>query len=290
MIAVLGRSGRRSGYSGGMLRIISGEFRRRLLKTPPDAEKTRPIPDRVKESLFQILRGHCEGAAVFEGFSGVGAIGLEAMSRGAKRVVMVERDREIFRLLEQNIETLGCHDRVEPICGDALGPGALARCPRPVHLVFFDPPYAMVRDPAGWGRVKGQFERLIAMLDDTGYAVLRTPWPLFHEFGPDGQPVSQVEEVSRGKKPAKADRKLDHDAKTDQRWLSADEIAEEFDKAVAGVEEDEEPGEAPAAPAEPVVEPENRREFIDLKMAGAVGPETHVYHAMAVHLYMRAKA
>lgn len=275
-----------------MLRIISGEFRRRLLATPPDAEKTRPIPDRVKESLFQILRGHCEGAAVFEGFAGVGAIGLEALSRGATRVVMVERDREIFRLLEKNIETLGCHDRVEPICGDALGPGALARCPRPVHLVFFDPPYAMVRDPAGWGRVKAQFERLIAMLDDTGYAVLRTPWPLFHEFGPDGKPVSQVEEVSRGKKPAKADRKLDHDPATDQRWLSADEIARAFDQAVDG-EEDEEldpaVGAAPEQPEEPPA-PENRREFIDLKMTGALGPETHVYHAMAVHLYMRAKS
>lgn len=272
-----------------MLRIISGQYRRRLLKTPPDAEKTRPIPDRVKESLFQILRGHCEGATVFEGFAGVGAIGLEAVSRGATRVVMVERDREIFKLLESNIETLGCHERVEPICGDALGPGALSRCPRPVHLVFFDPPYAMVRDPAGWGRVKTQFERLITMLDDTGYAVLRTPWPLFHEFAPDGTPVDQSAEAARGRKAGAAGRRTETAAEPeepDERWLSADEIADAFDRAVEGEEDDGE--ELPAAP-EPVAPP-NRREFIDLKMAGALGPETHVYHAMAVHLYMRAKA
>jgi hypothetical protein len=198
---------------------------------------------------------------------------------------MVERDREIHKLLEQNIETLGCHDRVEAVCGDALGPGALSRCPRPVHLVFFDPPYAMVRDPAGWGRVKGQFERLIAMLDDTGYAVLRTPWPLFHEFTPDGKPVVQAEETSRGRKGARPPRPAPGpEEEEDARWLTAEEVEAEFDRAVAGEGGEEAVAEEPAAGA-----PKNRREFLDLKMAGAVGPETHVYHAMAVHLYMRAR-
>lgn len=284
-----------------MLRIISGQYRRRLLQTPPDAEKTRPIPDRVKESLFQILRGHAEGSTVFEGFAGVGSIGLEAVSRGASRVVMVERDREIFGLLEKNTAMLGCEDRVELVCGDALGPGALARCPRPVHLVFFDPPYAMVRDPAGWGRVKAQFERLIAMLDDTGYAVLRTPWPLFHEFTPDGKPVVQEEsKVGKFAKPnKKGTGKSEHvklkpedEDETEARWLTAEEVEAEFDRAVAGEDsEDDVTIEDPAAeeaPAEPA--PKNRREDVDLHMNGARGPETHEYTGMACHLYMKAKS
>lgn len=292
-----------------MLRIISGQYRRRLLTTPPDAEKTRPIPDRVKESLFQILRGHCEGASVFEAFAGVGSIGLEAVSRGATRVVMVERDREIFSLLEKNTATLpGAQDRVELVCGDALGPGALARCPRPVHLVFFDPPYAMVRDPAGWGRIKGQFERLIAMLDDTGYAVLRTPWPLFHEFGPDGKPITQ-EEVKPGKKGRYSkteSHKLKHgelppapstDPESESRWLTAEEVEAEFDRAIAGDDDEDapetsdSPGSQAADGLPPAPEtPANRREDVDLKMNGARGPETHVYTGMACHLYMKAKA
>jgi 16S rRNA (guanine(966)-N(2))-methyltransferase RsmD len=279
-----------------MLRIISGQYRRRLLETPPDAETTRPFPDRVRESLFQILRGHCEGATVFEAFSGVGSVGLVAVSRGASRVVMVERDREIFKYLERNTATLGCQDKVDLVNGDALGPGALARCPRPVHLVFFDPPYAMVRDPAAWARIKGQFERLIAMLDDTGYAALRTPWPLFHEFAPDGTPVLPEEKPKgkRGRKPSRPTEQDDEEGRRRGReraesggvWLSAEEIEAEFDRAVAGGDEGDDVIETVEEAGEPEIP--NRREPVDLKMNGARGPETHEYTGMAVHLYMKA--
>jgi 16S rRNA (guanine(966)-N(2))-methyltransferase RsmD len=283
-----------SGYAVLMLRIISGQYRRRLLATPPDADTTRPFPDRVRESLFQILRGHYEGATVFEAFAGVGSVGLEAVSRGAARVVMVERDRAVFSLLEKNVATLGCQDKVELVCGDALGPGALARCPRPVHLVFFDPPYAMVRDPSAWGRIKGQFERLIAMLDDTGYAVLRTPWPLYHEFTPDGKPVVHEETPTRkgGRTSAKGEPpKHRHDDDEPEKggvWLSAEEIEDAFDRAVDNREDDDgEDAEPAAEEPSPEETPKNRREPVDLHMTGARGPETHEYTGMAVHLYMR---
>src|SRR5688572_20146096 len=163
------------------MRIIGGEFRSRRLFTPRDAETTRPIPDRVKESLFGLLRGHCEDAAVFDAYAGTGAIGLEAISRGASRCVFVEKDRDAADLLRKNIETLGVQDRCELVVGDALGPGALARCPRPVNLVFLDPPYPVVRDPLGWKRVRTQFERLIDLLDGDGFAIIRTPWPFLIE-------------------------------------------------------------------------------------------------------------
>ncbi len=96
----------RGGLALGM-RIIAGEFRRRLLRTPEGYDKTRPLPDRVKESLFGLLRGHCEGARVLDCFAGSGAFGLEMISRGAAQVVMVERDRAVARILQANIDTLG---------------------------------------------------------------------------------------------------------------------------------------------------------------------------------------
>jgi 16S rRNA (guanine966-N2)-methyltransferase len=131
----------------------------------------------VKEAMFNLLRGHFEDVGVIDVFSGSGSVGLEMASQGASRVVCVERDRRMVKTLEANIEMLGCEDRVEVACCDALGPATLSRCPRPVHIVFMDPPYRMVRDPEGWPRVKKQFERLTEMLDETGYAIIRTPWP-----------------------------------------------------------------------------------------------------------------
>src|SRR5689334_13405158 len=159
------------------MRIIGGEFRSRKLLTPRDDSITRPIPDRVKESLFGLLRGHCEGATVFDAFAGTGALGLEAISRGAERCVFVERDKAAAEMLQQNIEALGVADRCELVTGDALGPGALARAPRPLTLAFMDPPYALVREAIGWQRVRAQMEQLVRILSDDGFAVLRTPWP-----------------------------------------------------------------------------------------------------------------
>src|ERR1700733_3582842 len=111
------------------MRIISGRFRSRRLLSPKDAATTRPIPDRVKESLFSMLRGNCEGATVIDCFAGTGAIGLEALSLGAAKVVFVERDRKAAELLERNIDLLEVQDETEVVQADALGPAALARCP-----------------------------------------------------------------------------------------------------------------------------------------------------------------
>ncbi|HED52687.1 MAG TPA: 16S rRNA (guanine(966)-N(2))-methyltransferase RsmD [Phycisphaerales bacterium] len=162
------------------MRIIGGELRRKKLFSPSEKSPTRPIPDLVKEALFNLLRGHVEGQTVFDGFAGSGSIGLEALSRGAERCVFIERDRDVFAVLNRNIEHLGVESRAEPVKSDALGPGALSRCPRPVHLIFFDPPYALVNDPRTWPRVARQFSRLIQNLDNEGYAMLRTPWPFRH--------------------------------------------------------------------------------------------------------------
>ena len=178
------------------MRIIAGEFRSRKLFTPPDAEITRPIPDRVKESVFMLLRGHVEGNAIFDAFAGTGAIGLEAISRGASQAVLVEQNKQIAAILRKNIEQFGVQDKCEVVVGDALGIGAIARCPSPVQIVFLDPPYPLIRDPLGWRRVTSAMQQLAANLNPDGFIVLRTPWPFFldvpldqpnpDELGPSG--------------------------------------------------------------------------------------------------------
>jgi hypothetical protein len=71
--------------------------------------------------------------------------------------------------------------------GDALGAGALARCPRPCTVVFLDPPYGLVNEPAGWRRVRDQAAKLTECLSDDGFLVARTPWPFRHP-APEGTP------------------------------------------------------------------------------------------------------
>jgi 16S rRNA (guanine966-N2)-methyltransferase len=160
------------------MRIIAGEFRGRRLHAPEPGSPARPMPDRVRESLFSILRGHFEGQSVLDAFAGTGTVGLEALSRGAARCVFVERDRASAEGLRRNIEALEVSERCEVVVGDSLGAGALARCPDPVHIVFMDPPYALTREIAGLARVAAQAAKLGERLDETGFLVLRTPWPM----------------------------------------------------------------------------------------------------------------
>lgn len=169
-----------------MLRIISGTHKRKRLETPKGTETTRPLPDFVREALFNLLRGHFEGEAVLDVFSGSGSFGLEAFSRGASRVVMIEQDKGVSEVLGRNIAALEAGEVCEAVRADALGPLALVKAPKPVHIVFFDPPYPIVRDPERRVRVFEQFARAIDLLDETGYAMIRTPWPFFDYIETEG--------------------------------------------------------------------------------------------------------
>jgi 16S rRNA (guanine966-N2)-methyltransferase len=299
------------------MRIISGKYRSRRLLSPPPGSTTRPMPDRVKESLFAILRGNTEGAAVLDVFAGTGAIGLEAVSRGAERCVFVERDRRVAEMLRQNIETLGCGDRCEVVVGDALGLSILARSPRPVDLIFFDPPYPMVQDAmpgGGWDRVRGQFTRLIDLLSDHGFAVLRTPWPFVHPDDPtavsaEAEPPrrSRAERdrpgggrSARGRRDDEApaggghgydpQRDEDFDDESDEEMDLGDIDESEFEDEVDldelnGAAEGETGGDDEALEAPPIV-PHHE---VDLHLPNAVGPETHIYRHSALHFYMRRR-
>lgn len=279
------------------MRIIAGEFRSRKLISPPEDVETRPIPDRVKESLFAILRGHVEGATVFDAFSGTGAVGLEAISRGATRAVMIERDRRMASVLQKNIDTLGVGDRAEVVIGDALGMGAISRCPRPCTIVMMDPPYALVRDPIGLRRVKGAMAELIKNLSDDGYAILRTPWPLVHELPDANAPMPEPEprhkkgkgrwkqdDWRKGERPERPGKKSKRagspraDDEGEEVWRLGEDAPEELKGLGERLE-----NEADKA-ASTQVKPQ--RVDADLKIPGAVGPETHSYSGMALHFYM----
>jgi 16S rRNA (guanine966-N2)-methyltransferase len=113
----------------------------------PKGEGTRPTSDRVREalmsSLINRLGSGLGGAAVLDLFAGSGALAFEALSRGASRAVLVERDRGALAAIAQNITDLGMADRVTVVAVDALGSAATRRLPAsgPFSLLFCDPPY-----------------------------------------------------------------------------------------------------------------------------------------------------
>ena len=119
------------------VRIIGGQYRRRLLDFPGSAG-LRPTPDRVRETLFNWLGQDLPGWACLDLFAGSGALGFEAASRGAGRVVMIERDRAALDALEKNRAVLGAV-AVEILRADALA--WLANSRESFDLVFIDPPF-----------------------------------------------------------------------------------------------------------------------------------------------------
>ena len=124
-----------------MIRIISGEKRGRLLKTP-EGRDTRPTSDRVKESLFNILQGRITGARILDLFAGSGSLGLEALSRGARHAVFVEKGLKAASILRGNCEGLAYGDRTEILVMDAAAAVTLlAERGDSFDVILMDPPY-----------------------------------------------------------------------------------------------------------------------------------------------------
>jgi 16S rRNA (guanine966-N2)-methyltransferase len=120
------------------VRIIGGTWRSRLVKFPPTLE-LRPTPDRVRETLFNWLGQRLDGCACLDLFAGSGALGFEALSRGAARVVMVERDRQVAQALRASAGELGANG-AHIVHGDGLA--WLRTNTERFDVVFLDPPFA----------------------------------------------------------------------------------------------------------------------------------------------------
>lgn len=122
------------------MRIVAGRWRGRTLRAPK-GQSVRPTLDRVREAVFGILGGRVEGRAVLDLFSGTGAMGLEALSRGAASAVLVEADPRVFEVLGRNAESLGA-DGAEALLLDYRRAIRVLRAKgKRFDLVFLDPPY-----------------------------------------------------------------------------------------------------------------------------------------------------
>ncbi|MBY5970112.1 16S rRNA (guanine(966)-N(2))-methyltransferase RsmD [Halomonas denitrificans] len=127
-----------TGRAPGKLRIIGGDHRRRLLPVL-DKPGLRPTPDRVRETLFNWLGGTLYGKRVLDLFAGTGALGLEALSRGARAATFVERDGQVAKAINDNLATLSISS-AEVITQDTLT--MLSKPPEvPFDIAFIDPPF-----------------------------------------------------------------------------------------------------------------------------------------------------
>ena len=141
------------------MRVIGGRWKGRRL-APIPGRGVRPTSDRVREAWMSLLGDRLDGAAVTDLFAGSGAVGLEALSRGADHVVFVERSRTAVRVVERNIRTLNADARTTVVLGDVLAhvrrmAAADVRC----DVALADPPYG-----------KGLAQRLLSLYSETPFA------------------------------------------------------------------------------------------------------------------------
>jgi 16S rRNA (guanine(966)-N(2))-methyltransferase RsmD len=157
------------------MRVVAGNLRGSILEAPP-GQHTRPITDRVKESLFNVL-GHRLGMpgllpdiAVLDLFAGSGALGIECLSRGARSCLFVERDRRTLRVLRANIDKLRLSNVARIAAENAWTMRIPAAADEGYGLIFVDPPY---RDVADAQRMLDLLERVAVRLSEKGLVVFR---------------------------------------------------------------------------------------------------------------------
>lgn len=132
------------------MRVIAGQYRSRILKSLKGLE-LRPTSDRLRETLFNVLRDRVEGSHFLDLYAGTGAVGIEALSRGSSLAVFVERHPPAVALIRKNLDSLGIETRAEVVRSavapflekHAAAPGGSARS---FDLVFLDPPYALAEE------------------------------------------------------------------------------------------------------------------------------------------------
>ena len=147
-----------------MIEIIGGKYKRILLKTPP---KIRPTQSIVKRSLFDSLGSFIEDANVLDIFAGSGAVGFEALSRGAKRVIFIDKSRESVNIIKQNARKLGISNgSIEVIKADfKKGLNILIDRKEVFDFIFADPPY-------GFEKIEEVFKKVYNLMDAYSIFVL----------------------------------------------------------------------------------------------------------------------
>ena len=145
------------------MRIIAGKYRGRKLKSPPSLQ-TRPTSDRLRETLFNILAPRIKGARFLDLCAGSGAVGIEALSRGAAHATFVDQSRRMCALIEANLDELKVDEDVIEVLGREVAEFLLRhekKGTEPFDIVYFDPPYATDYE-AVLNYIGGHAERLLA--------------------------------------------------------------------------------------------------------------------------------
>jgi 16S rRNA (guanine(966)-N(2))-methyltransferase RsmD len=125
------------------MRVIGGEFRSRIIKSLPGMEM-RPTPDRLRETIFNVIAAEVPGATFLDAYAGTGAVGIEALSRGASRATFLEKSKAGAALIRENLTSLGLLGRSSVIAGPALRELQRHRA----DIVFLDPPYPLEKEYA----------------------------------------------------------------------------------------------------------------------------------------------
>jgi len=148
-----------------------------MIILPPKGNATRPIIDRVKESIFDVLYKYnlIENRLVADLFCGTGSFGLEALSRGAKEAVFIDLDKSAIEILRKNIAKAGFVTQAKVVCANAFKVGAPQNSSgEKCSLVFVDPPYEMSKDTGLNGRLGSLLVLLGQQVTDDGLVVVRT--------------------------------------------------------------------------------------------------------------------
>jgi len=123
------------------MRVIAGRFRSRKLKPVP-GYNVRPTPDRLREALFNVLAARIEGTVFVDAYAGTGAVGIEALSRGAKHVILIERRSDALAMIRDNVRSLGLERETTIVRGTAAVQLPNHQC----DMAFIDPPYEEVKE------------------------------------------------------------------------------------------------------------------------------------------------
>jgi 16S rRNA (guanine966-N2)-methyltransferase len=120
------------------MRIIAGRYRSRKLKTLPGLD-VRPTPDRLREALFNVLTPRIQGAVFLDAYAGSGSVGIEALSRGASRVILIEKKAAAIEVIRENLASLSVGKEVSVVRGQA----SVLLANFSADIAFLDPPYEL---------------------------------------------------------------------------------------------------------------------------------------------------
>jgi 16S rRNA (guanine(966)-N(2))-methyltransferase RsmD len=159
------------------VRIIAGSLKGRRLKTPT-WQGVRPTSDKLRETLFNVLAARVQGARVLDGYAGTGALGLEALSRGAAHVTFVEQGRRTAALIRENATACGVEEGYTIVCGDFIDVASRSDWHGRFDLVLLDPPYEA-------REIRSALEKAADLLAPGGVVVLERAT----RFEPDVPPM-----------------------------------------------------------------------------------------------------